>query len=120
MWPDGQEYFASLVPQVTYGDLPNFGWRMIGRLDPATLDFRAGLVRSGALYAILAGIVFVLGVAVIYGQIFLAPFARLANSAQRIADGSPEYPANSRITREAAQLSEALTRLQQDRVSDDR
>ena len=120
MWPDGQEYFASLVPQVTYGDLPNFGWRMIGRLDPATLDFRAGLVRSGALYAILAGIIFVLGVAVIYGQIFLAPFARLANSAQRIADGSLEYPANSRITREAAQLSEALTRLQQDRVSDDR
>ncbi|MBS1302687.1 cache domain-containing protein [Loktanella sp. SALINAS62] len=120
IWPDGQEYFASLVPQVTYGDLPNFGWRMIGRLDPATLDFRAGLVRSGALYAILAGIIFALGVAVVYSQIFMTPFARLAISAQRIADGSLEYPANSRITREAAQLSEALTRLQQDRVSDDR
>ncbi len=120
IWPDGKEYFASLVPQVTYGDLPNFGWRMIGRLDPSTLDFRAGLVRGGALYAILAGIAFAVALAAIYGQIFLAPFARLASSAQRIAEGSQDYPANSRITREAAQLSQALTRLQQDRVSDGR
>lgn len=120
VWPDGKEYFASLVPQVTYGELPNFGWRMIGRLDPATLDFRAGLVRSGVVYSILVGIAFILAATVIYGRIFLSPFAKLASSAQRIADGSLEYPANSRVTREAAQISEALTRLQQDRPNDDR
>ncbi len=119
-WPDGKEYFASFVPQVSYGNLPNFGWSMIGKLDVSTLDFQAGLVRSGAIYAILSGFAFVLLAATIYARVVLSPFRTLATSAQRIGEGSQEYPANSRITREAAMLSDALTQLQQNRLTDER
>lgn len=118
-WPDGREYFASIVPQVTYGDLPNFGWRMIGRLDVNTLDFRAGLIRSGVAYALLASVALILLATLIYARIVLAPIGRLADSAHRVADGSQEYPAESRSSREAGLLSAALARLQQDRVRND-
>ncbi len=119
-WPDGNEYFSSLVPEVAYGELPNFGWRMVGRLDARSLNFQADLVRQGAIYAILAGIVLSVLAAVLFSRIFLSPMASLASSAARIAEGSQEYPHNSRVTREAALLSEALTRLQNDRISDER
>lgn len=118
-WPDGRDYFSALVPQVAYGDLPNFGWRMLGRLEAGQLNFGVDLVRNGALYALLIVVLAIAGFTILFIRGTLMPFSRLADSAQRISDGSQEYPANSRTTREAAQLSLALTRLQQDRVSDD-
>jgi len=119
-WPDGRDYYSSLVPEVAYGELPNFGWRMVGRLEASSLDFRTDLVRQGALYAVLAGIVLSLLAAVLFSRIFITPIASLASSAARIAEGSQEYPHNSSVTREAALLSDALTRLQNDRISDER
>lgn len=119
-WPDRKDYFSSLVPQVSYGDLPNFGWRLVGRLDAASVNFGVDLIRNGALYAMLLAVALIGLMALLFSRVILKPFAKLAASAQRIAEGSQEYPANSRITREAAQLSTALTRLQQDRISDDR
>lgn len=119
-WPDGRDYFSSLVPQVTYGDLPNFGWRMVGRLEATTLTFGVDLIRNGAHWALL-GMIGAIGLlTLIFVGAVASPIRRLAESAERISNGSEEYPANSRVTREAAQLSLALTRLQQDRVSDDR
>jgi len=117
-WPDGRDYFSSIVPQVGYGDLPNFGWRMIGRLDATQLSFGVDLIRNGAHYALLLMIGAIGLLTVLFVRAVLVPISRLADSAGRISDGSQEYPANSRVTREAAQLSVALTRLQQDRISD--
>ena len=119
-WPDGRDYFSALVPQVNYGDLPNFGWRMVGRLEASSLTFGVDLVRNGAHWALLAMIAGIGLLTLLFVRTVAAPLARLAESAERISDGSQEYPANSRVTREAAQLSLALTRLQQDRVSDER
>lgn len=116
-WPDGQDYFSFLVPQVTSGDLPNFGWRMVGRLEAGQLAFGIDLLRNGAHWALLAMIAAIGLLTVLFVRAVAAPISRLAESAERISEGSEEYPANSRVTREAAQLSLALTRLQQDRVS---
>ncbi|MDX1822018.1 MAG: cache domain-containing protein [Paracoccaceae bacterium] len=117
-WPDGRDYFASLVPEVSYGELPSFGWRMIGRLDAEAIDFRADFVRQGALYASLVAVGLSLAAAFIFSKIFMVPITSLAKAAANIAEGSQDYPHSSRVTHEAALLSDALTRLQNDRVSD--
>tara|TARA_R100000935_G_scaffold28385_2_gene48739 strand:- start:7570 stop:8661 length:1092 start_codon:yes stop_codon:yes gene_type:complete len=119
-WPDGQDYFSFVVPQLAYGDLPNFGWRLVGRLEVGRLEFGVDLLRNGAHWALLLLIAAIGLLTLLFTKAFAAPLARLAGSAERIANGSQEYPANSRVTREAAQLSVALTRLQQDRVNDER
>ncbi|WP_313137948.1 cache domain-containing protein [Paracoccus jeotgali] len=119
-WPDGREYFSALVPQVTYGDLPDFGWRMVGRLDADYLDVGLDLIRSEALYALLIAVFLIGLLTVLVARAVRTPFAELAASAQRIADGSQEYPPSFRTTREAALLSAALARLQQDRITDER
>ncbi|MFN3525156.1 MAG: cache domain-containing protein [Paracoccus sp. (in: a-proteobacteria)] len=119
-WPDGRDYFSSLVPQVAYGDLPNFGWRMVGRLESTQLSFGVDLMRNGAHYALLIALALIGVLTLVFLRAVMAPLTRLAGSAQRIAEGSEEYPADSRVTREAAQMSHALMRLQQDRVSDER
>lgn len=118
-WPDGRDYFSSLVPDVTYGDLPSFGWRMVGRLEANALDFRTDLVKHGALYAVLAGVALSIAAALLFSRIFMTPIASLADSAAKIAEGSQKYPHNSRVTREAALLSDALTRMQNDRFIDE-
>lgn len=119
-WPDGREYFSALVPEVSYGELPKFGWRMVGRLDADRLDIGVDLIRNGALYALVVAISLIGLLTALVARAVRTPFAQLAASAQRIADGSQEYPPSFRTTREAALLSAALTRLQQDRVADDR
>lgn len=119
-WPDGRDYFSSLVPQVIYGDLPNFGWRMVGRLEASSLTFGVDLIRNGAHWALLGMIAIIGLLTLLFLRSVATPISRLAASAERISDGSQEYPASSYATREAAQLSMALMRLQQDRVSDER
>ncbi|WP_410219370.1 cache domain-containing protein [Paracoccus sp. (in: a-proteobacteria)] len=117
-WPDGRDYFSALVPQVTSGDLPNFGWRLVGRLDASSVNFGIDLIRNGALYALGLVVALIALLTLLLTRIVMTPIAQLAASAQRIAEGSQEYPANSRTTCEAAQLSTALARLQQDCISD--
>ena len=119
-WPDGRDYFSALVLQVAAGELPSFGWRMVGRLEAGRLAFGVDLIRNGAHWALLAMIAAIGLLTLFFVRTVATPLSRLAASAERIAVGSQEYPANSRLTREAAQLSLALTRLQQDRVSDER
>ncbi|GGF73970.1 hypothetical protein GCM10011402_28250 [Paracoccus acridae] len=118
-WPDGRDYFSTVVPQVTHGELPNFGWRMIGRLEAGRLPFGIDLMQSGAHWALLAMIAGIGLLTLAFVRAVMVPLSRLAASAERIADGSQEYPAISRGTREASQLSLALMRLQHDRISDE-
>lgn len=113
-WPDGRDYFSTIVPEVTSGDLPSFGWRMIGRLDANSVSFGVDLIRNGAHYAALVALALVFLITIIYSRLILAPLSRLAKSAEQIAEGSQDYPANSRVTLEASQLSAALMRLQKD------
>lgn len=112
VWPDGTRYFTAVTPSVTYGALPSFGWRLVGRIDPA--DFPAApardLIRSTALAFAVAVALFVLA-AMLFVQLYIRPVGRLARNAERIADGYEDYPAEIRATAELQRLSAALARL---------
>ena len=111
-WPDGETYFATVIPAVRHGDLPSFGWRMVARIAPTSFDqARADLVRSTLIVLLGAGAVLVLMTAG-FNRWFLRPIGQLAANANRIAAGADEYPFDSRRTAELAALSAALARLQ--------
>ncbi|KIN72606.1 HAMP domain protein [Sulfitobacter guttiformis KCTC 32187] len=117
VWPDGIFFFSSLVPQVGYQDLPSFGWRLIGRLNAN--QFTDGLVwLRGAwfigLFVMFAAIATITAVFVLT---FIRPFEELGRSAEQIAAGEEIYPPDLRRTREMAQLSAALARIEAVRES---
>jgi len=112
IWPDGREYFATTVPQVAYGDLPGFGWRLVGRVpgDAFAADQRA---LFGTLFAIIAGGVAMFGATVaLFVLVFVRPITRLVHSAEQVAGGTRVYPPESRSSAEAMRLSGALVRIQ--------
>ncbi|MDO5527924.1 MAG: hypothetical protein Q4F71_00835 [Paracoccus sp. (in: a-proteobacteria)] len=112
-WPDGEEYDVSVVPSMHWGDMPDFGWRILGRMDADAPMGRqvagdSGLPWLGGLLA------FALALSVLFQLIFVRPFGRLASFADELAekgaDGAP-YPPHENTTRESTQLSAALSRL---------
>lgn len=111
-WPDGVEYFTMVIPDVAYGDLPSFGWRLVARISPEKFDATsADLTRS--LGMVLTGaIVLLMLLTAAFIQIFIRPIAQLADNAKRIADGANEYPLELQGTAEMGKLSAALAQLQ--------
>ena len=111
-WPDGQEYFSTTIPTVTYADLPSFGWRLVGRVpgDETLADQREF---EGILIAIVIGaaLLFFAYIA-IFVLIFLRPLTQLVDSAEKIAGGQQVYPRESRSSAEAIRLSWALARIE--------
>ena len=114
-WSDGHVYFTDVLPAVSYRDLPNFGWRMIGRMDSDT--FSPDLIGLGrAVGADLLVLVVLLALmTVVFVRVFIWPLSVLSGRAERIADGSDEYPGEASRTQEGMRLSAALTRLQAQR-----
>jgi hypothetical protein len=111
-WPDGIRYFATVIPEVRYDDLPSFGWRMIARIAPTSFDqAQAQLLRSVLIVLSAVGLLLLVMTAA-FSRWFLRPFHDLAENARRMAEGSDEYPFESRRTSELARLSAALARLQ--------
>ncbi|WP_075293211.1 cache domain-containing protein [Pararhizobium arenae] len=111
-WPDSKTYFSATLTELTYSDLPKFGWGIIGRIgadaaiQPAktfSTGLIANLVTFGALLLLLT-LVFVV--------IFVRPFNRLAENARAIAAGEDVYPFESDRTRELSIVSAALAKLQ--------
>jgi hypothetical protein len=111
-WPDGRTYLTTVIPQVSYRDLPSFGWSLAARIDSEAIrDKRQAL--SNGLLVILAGLVVLLAIGTyIFVQMFALPFRRLAASADSVLKGHEVYPFESRSTAEAATLSAAIARLQ--------
>jgi len=113
-WPDGQRYFTTVVPRIAHDTLPSFGWRLVGRIDPTALPLADASLRPVIVTTLAAaGMLLLLG-SVVFARIFLAPVGQLARTAQRIADGTDEYPEELSRTEELSTLSEALTRLRAD------
>lgn len=112
MWPDGVVYHAVVLPDVTYGNLPSFGWRLVARIAPTTFDeARTALVQTAFLLLLAAGAALLLLTTAFSGW-FLRPVRLLAENAQKIAAGADDYPLETRRTAELAGLSAALARLQ--------
>ena len=106
-WPDRKTYYNIVIPEVTYGDLPSFGWRLVARIDPGSFNAgSAGLLRFVFATLTVAGLLLLMAT-VVFSLIFIQPFALLADNAKRIADGSDEYPLEIGRTEELARLSAA-------------
>lgn len=112
VWPDGKSYFSSLVPQVVYQDLPNFGWRLIGRLDGDKFNIGVDSLRSAGIFALIGLACVIAMITAVFVLAFIRPIELLGNAAEGIADGEDIYPPDINRTRETAQLSSALARLQ--------
>lgn len=111
-WPDGQQYFSTLVPTIAYRDLPSFGWHLVGRLPASAFRPELMSLQKLVLDAVALALVIFAATTLFYVMVFLHPLAELAQSADRMAEGVDLYPPDSRTTREAAMLSSALARLQ--------
>lgn len=111
-WPDGRTYFTTTVPELSYADLPRFGWNLVARIDGeyAALPAR---VLSQDLMLRLVGFALILALlTVLFIVAFIRPFAALARNAVDIAEGRDVYPLESHRTRELGMIGAALARLQ--------
>ena len=113
LWPDGQQYLVSVVPDLTYRDLPSFGWSIVAR-QPVSLAFAPARQITRDTLPILLGVC-VIAVLLSYmlGIAMGRPITRLALAAGEVARGRFTAPIpDERRYREVALLSAALSRLQ--------
>jgi len=111
-WPDHRTYFTSVLPRVTYGNLPGFGWRIVGRIDPNEFTLADSKLINNAMKLIGTLAVSLLLITFLFCRIFIAPIEKLAYSAMRNAHGADEYPFEAHQTVEISRLSTALAILQ--------
>lgn len=111
-WSDGRTYFSSLVPSVTYEDLPSFGWRLAGRIGADSFRPSVSSLMETALIAGAVAIALLLVLTALFVRLVMSPISSLSAAADRIADGNDEFPPDNQSTREASELSSALGRLQ--------
>lgn len=117
-WPDGRSYLTTVIPAIGYEDLPSFGWSMVARLDEAALGGNGTTSLSSSLIAFLGLFGLVLAImTALFLQTFVRPFSKLAGSARSILGGQNVYPYESRSTSEAATLSAAVARLQNQQMN---
>lgn len=112
-WPDGRQYFVTVVPIPSYLGVPSFGWSLVvrQRADPAFAPART-LTRT--ILPLLLGLAVVLVIlALAFGRFLARPLIRLAHAASELAFGHFEHPVPAeRRYREAAMLAAELSRLQ--------
>jgi len=111
-WPDGNEYFSAVDPDVVYEDLPSFGWRLIGRMPVDANSFEDNqLMLNAMLFVFGACLVFSIAAAM-FVAIFINPISRLAEVARRVSLGEDVYPPEGPSSREASRIASALARIQ--------
>ncbi|WP_046867053.1 cache domain-containing protein [Microvirga massiliensis] len=117
-WPDGKDYFTVTLP-VQFDDMPGLGWSLIVRADSANaMEPTKALIRS--FWTMLGG-GFLVALELLYGfALWLSkPLARIANTAEQLADGRSDQPPYEETRYwEASRLSAALVRLQAQAMSD--
>lgn len=113
VWPDGERYLVSVVPGVTYRDLPSFGWSIVAR-QSSTLALAPAHEATQRILPVLLGVsVGLLVLAFMFGRMLGTPIARLALAAGEMARGRFSAPVpDERRYQEAAVLSAGLARLQ--------
>lgn len=113
-WPDDQAYFTLTVPELTYQDLPKFGWNIVARIDGQAATVPAREMSNYLILRLLGMATILLLLTALYIVAFIRPLSRLAKNAAEIAEGHETYPMESNRTREIQMISSALARLQAD------
>ncbi|MGK9055490.1 cache domain-containing protein [Neorhizobium petrolearium] len=111
-WPDGHSYFTATLPELSYNDLPRFGWSIIARIDSDALTGPSRGFSTGLLMNILLLGLFLILLTILFIVVFVRPFHHLARNAQKIAAGKEVYPYESKRTWELATIGGALAHLQ--------
>lgn len=111
-WPDGRAYRSSVIPTIGYGDLPGFGWRLVGRMPADAFAADRSDLLFVALRVLLAAVSLTLVATVIFVRVHVAPIRRMAETATAISADEDVYPEEIRSSQETAALSVALTRIQ--------
>lgn len=112
-WGDGTAYHSFTVPNLTYADMPPFGWALVARLEEGAFDlseqnFQRQMWAAGAVlwFAVLVIFALVTG-------ILIRPLRRLSAALLAQSKGEPTaYIREHRRTAESQVLSEALARFQ--------
>lgn len=109
---DQTDGIYAFTPRFVSDELPDFGWRVFAVLDTSNLvNVMPQLLRTSVVAVTIAAS-FVLIVTLIVARIVLRPLEDLAMTAAAMAEGDFNYPVESRTSREAITLSQALTRIQ--------
>ncbi|HEY6917778.1 MAG TPA: cache domain-containing protein [Tabrizicola sp.] len=112
VWADGETYFSYVRP-VELGDrTPNFGWRLIARVDNSEFANIDKELPSRLLPFVLGMLAILTFATLLFVRLFAQPFGTAARNAVAIARGEDVFPFESHRTRELAELSEAVARLQ--------
>ncbi len=115
-WPNGTRYVSATVPAIAYGDLPSFGWRLVGRIEADTNAVaQEQLLRHVAALALAAGGIFLLAT-MAYAMVFLRPVLRLIDTAERMSRGEDIYPEETASSAEGSRLGAALARMRAGRA----
>lgn len=111
-WPDGRTYFTTTVPELSYADLPRFGWNLVARIDGEYAALPARILSRDLMLRLLGFALILALLTVLFIVAFIRPFAELARNAADIAEGRDVYPLESHRTRELGMIGAALARLQ--------
>ncbi|MFD2646302.1 cache domain-containing protein [Devosia albogilva] len=113
VWPDGETYFATTLPQFSYQSLPSFGWSMVARLDPTYVQGAETTFRTQMLTMAAAVFLLMLVAFGVIAAILLRPLRSLAENFLQLARGEPTpYVREHRRFAEATILSDAIALLQ--------
>lgn len=108
-WPDGISYLTVVVPEVSGGGRPTFGWSIIARQRQDVAFDGARRITTGLLRALLVSGVLMIIIGVFAARHLRAPLARLTSSAIALGNGRHDEPVpEERRYREVGILSAAL------------
>lgn len=111
-WPDGHRYFTAAIPGKSFGNMPSFGWTIVARIDPRAFGEVTSPVTDEVQKILVIAFGVILLASFLFWRLYLAPVARIAQAGQLIAQGHLVAPPEEVSTREYADISMALTKLQ--------
>lgn len=111
-WPDGQSYLTVVVPEVSYRNLPSFGWSIVARQKQDVAFAAARTMTSGLLTALLLTGVAILVLGILASLFLRAPLRRIVEGAAALSEGRFDTAVpDERRYREAAALSGSLAQI---------
>nr|WP_245215679.1 cache domain-containing protein [Pararoseomonas baculiformis] len=108
-WPDGQSYLTAVLPEVSYRNLPSFGWSILARQREDAAFAAARTMTFGLLTAIGLTALAILAAGVLAALFLRAPLRRVVAGAAALAEGRFDQPApDERRYSEVSALSGSL------------
>jgi HAMP domain-containing protein len=111
-WPDGRTYLTTVIPEVSYLNLPSFGWSIVARQPQEVAFTAARTMTSGLLTSLVLTGAAILGFGVLVTFFLHTPLRRVVAGAEALGQGrfDAAIPDEQRY-REVAALSGSLAEI---------